>query len=141
MMRRNDRGMNSKRKRPIRPSYKFESAMRGRNRRTSMYSRLRESLDDENIKFYADNRLIYSGDINSYDVERAMTKLVDRKPEYIDLFADYLIDYIGYDIDSYDAEDIINTFSEYMLCEYNEFGDEFYIEHSKNGLRIEIFAD
>ena len=140
MMRRNGRGMNSNRKRPIRPSYKFESAMRGRNRRTSMYSRLRESLDDENIKFYADNRLIYSGDINSYDVERAMSKLIDRKPEYLDLFADYLIDYIDYDIDSYDAEDIINTFAEYILYEYREFGDEFYIEHSMNGLGFEIFA-
>lgn len=92
------------------------------------------------LQFYADNKLIYDGDINSYDVERAITKLVDRKPEYLDLFADYLIDYIGYDIDSYDAEDIINTFAEHMLYEYREFGDEFYIEHSKNGLRFEIFA-
>lgn len=144
MMRRNDRGMNSKRKRPIRPSYKFESAMRGRNRRTSMYSRLRESFDDENIKFYADNRLIYSGDINGYDVERAMTKLVDRKPEYIDLFADYLLDYGLDEADSYDVDEVINLFSEVMLFDYKDSvycGDEFYIEHSKNGLRFEIFAD
>ena len=140
MVRRSGRGMNSNRKRPIRPSYKFESAMRGRNRRTSMYSRLRESFETDYIQFYADNRLIYEGDINSYDVERAMSKLIDRKPEYLDLFADYLIDWVGYDIDSYDAENIINTFSEYMLNEYKELGDEIYIEHSKNGLRFEIFA-
>lgn len=49
MVRRSGRGMNSNRKRPIRPSYKFESAMRGRNRRTSMYSRLRESFETDYI--------------------------------------------------------------------------------------------
>lgn len=140
MMRRSGRGMNSNRKRPIRPSYKFESAMRGRNRRTSMYSRLRESFETDYIQFYADNRLIYDGDINSYDVERAMSKLIDRKPEYIDLFVDYLLDCGLDEADSYDVDEVINLFAEYMLDEYKEFGDEFYMEHSMNGLRFEIFA-
>lgn len=139
MMRRSGRGMNSNRKRPIRPSYKFESAMRGRNRRTSMYSRLRESVQDSDINFYLNGKCLFTGSIYSGDFDRILWRTV---PRYRDLFVNYLLDYLyDIDFDTYGDDEVADTFAELVTAFYEDRTNdtEFYVQQSLGGNMFEIF--